>query len=128
MHRAIVLTFDFLGLHYWSGAPEACFWLRNEHLHRFRVEATVQVHDWNRDLEFITESENLKRDYLQGIERHQTSQIYRLHERSCELVAEEIFDLIRAGGNKPLSVTVSEDGNWQGAVFTDTEDEPHNYE
>ncbi len=116
MRSCVTLEFDFNGLHYWSQAPMECFWLKQPHMHKFKVQATVEVGHSDREVEFITKSNWLYEAYCSTLEMWMDTGVLLLKERSCEVIAAEVFGICVENGLKPIQVRVSEDGNWSGQV------------
>lgn len=78
------------------------------HMHYFFIKVWVEVQHSNRDIEFIQLGRLLEQLYGQ--------QILDLNSRSCEMIAEELFDQLHARWPKSeIRIDVSED-NINGAL------------
>lgn len=110
-YRTITVRTQFKGLHAYENAPENVAFLRANHRHLFKVEATISVNHDNRDLEFFTVQDELERLILPFI-------TLQKNLGSCEMIAERIATgLINLYGvDRDYKVMVSEDGESDGTV------------
>lgn len=83
--KTITIRTSFEGTHCYPNAPEDVKFLREEHRHIFYIEATVEVLNNDREIEFIL----LKRDVNQWIGKHCDSKtkLWEMGTMSCESVA-----------------------------------------
>jgi hypothetical protein len=88
------------GFHHWPDAPEADRHLRHEHRHLFYLRAETAVEDHDREISF----EELRTALDLGWPGP------ALGRRSCEQVAADLSDYLSERFGRPVSVTVSEDG------------------
>lgn len=111
--RWIEVTFQKEGIHCYPAAAEDpnledVSFLAHPHRHmfHFRVRITVQHND--RDIEFIQFKRWLESLYVGTLE---------LNYKSCEMLAEELIDRIKARyGGRLIDVEVFEDGE-NGAIL-----------
>lgn len=97
---AVVRT-TFEGSHCWPGAPEGPEeHLRNTHRHLFHVTVWVEQRHDNRDIEYLGFKRWLDGELRTG----------ELGARSCEMLADEIKDIVRRKTGTRVRVEVSEDG------------------
>lgn len=100
-HTDIVVRLTFEGFHRWPGAPDHRAYLRDSHRHLFHVEARVEVHHDDRELEFHD-----VQGFLREVLPHGD-----LGARSCEMLARELVNAItRRYGERRVRVGVFEDG------------------
>jgi hypothetical protein len=77
--------------------------LANPHFHYFHFEVAIEVFQNDRDIEFIQFSRWLQRLY--------SNDTLQLNSKSCEMLAEELIDRIKAEyPTREINVGVSEDG------------------
>jgi hypothetical protein len=77
--------------------------LANPHFHYFHFEVAIEVFENDRDIEFIQFSRWLQRLY--------SNDTLQLNSKSCEMLAEELIDRIKAEyPTREIKVGVSEDG------------------
>lgn len=104
----IFVTTQFEGIHCYPDAPDEVAFLRSPHRHMFHVRATLEVFHDDRELEFIL----VKR----ALDQFVTGDA--LQHRSCEMIAREILNFLRAKyGVRSSAVEVSEDGE-NGATIS----------
>ena len=53
MERTIVVKTQYEGIHCWPEAPDEVNFLKSLHRHIFNIEVEVEVHNDDRDIEFI---------------------------------------------------------------------------
>ena len=83
--------------------------LANKHMHYFYIKVWVEVNHLNRDIEFI----QLRR-WLESLYNGNTLQ---LNNKSCEMIAEDLFEVIaNRYPNLEVRIDVSED-NINGALI-----------
>ena len=98
----IWVTTQFEGLHCWPEAPDEVAFLRNQHRHIFHVRLEIEVHNDDRDLEFL-----MVKKWLNGVIEKYIADDGRL---SCEQIAKEILEAGRqAYPNRNMLCEVSED-------------------
>lgn len=115
--QTINVSTMFNGVHHWKDAPDAVAFLRNEHRHFFYVNVTFEVHHADRYLEFL-----IVKNFIDGLIISQFGEYHpdlpntrQLGERSCEMIAKVLYDLIEAVYPTVQSVSVSEDGENGGS-------------
>lgn len=113
IRRYITVRDQYEGWHSYNDAPDAVSFLRHEHRHIFKWDATIEVFHDDRELEFFL------------VKLHVGTQLkYWLNTKkhrdlgSCEMQAEEILNymLKEYGEDRAMWVTVSEDGESDGTV------------
>ncbi len=96
-----------------TGGWDDVSFLANQHMHYFHFEVAVEVFYNDRDIEFIQFSRWCQRQY-----EHSTMSV---NSKSCEMLAEELIELIaETYPNRNIKVTVLED-NINGATLEYTE-------
>lgn len=110
--RLIWVTTQRVGWHAYPFAPDQVSYLRSRHRHLFKIKVTVSVEHEDREIEFHM--------FLTWLE-HQLGNTIELNNRSCESLAEEILNNVRAtyGSERYVAVEVSEDGECGAIVSTD---------
>ncbi len=99
----IKIRFEFEGIHCWPEAPEQVSFLKNSHRHLFKVEAVMNVHHHDREMEFFI----VKKDLQELVK----TLGFDLGRMSCEDMAHRIYQHIRFVYNRSfVRVEVSEDG------------------
>lgn len=112
--RKIYVKFQKEGIHKYPAAahtPELqdVAWLANDHRHIFYFIVSISVEHNDRDIEFI--------QFKRWLESLYSSNTLELNYRSCEMIAEELFEKISAKyPNRSITIDVSED-NENGAVL-----------
>jgi len=115
--RWIKVNTEFRGIHCWPECPypDVAF-LRNPHRHTFKVEVKVLIDHDDRDIEFFQFQHRLDQVisdwYFKGTQPgHKNIEPVDLGRKSCEQIAEDIFQVLRAYGyNRRMVICVSEDG------------------
>lgn len=110
MERTIVVKTQYEGIHCWPEAPDEVKFLRSLHRHIFNVEVEVEVHNNDRDIEFIMLKHRINHWLSLQFDDDGVWQMGRL---SCEQVAEMVIDLVREKLNdkeRVISCYVDEDG------------------
>lgn len=105
---------EFVGFHSWPEAPKHLSYLADTHRHKFFVQATVEVTEGDRQLEFHEVKEAL--DEMIG-----TLKLRGPHTDSCEVMAEQLIgELVEEyGGHRHYRVAVWEDNENGGeAIWT----------
>lgn len=101
--RMIYVTFRKRGIHSFPNAPEAVGYLAHEHRHTFWFKVSIEVQHSDRDIEF-----HLFQDWLEGL---YDTDVLRLGGRSCETIAEELYEHIaKRHPGRSVEIDVSEDG------------------
>lgn len=126
----IFVTFEREGIHYYPQAltdptlntPDNPLtqvdFLSSPHRHIFKFRVEISVNHNDRDLEFIQEKR-----YLQTILSEGTPGPYMFGAKSCEMIAEELYEAIQHRyAGRTVTIEVSEDGE-NGAIVTFN---PHN--
>lgn len=109
---------QFEGYHYYPDAgkvdPRIEF-LEHKHRHLFKVEAKIEVHEHNRELEFFL----VKWKLQEIIDKFLANTEIKTY--SCELIGEYILHglILEYGGSRIYEITVSEDGESDGIVYYD---------
>lgn len=104
MTAVIRVRFSESGMHCWPTAPERRAYLRNLHRHLFIVTVeTPVVHD-EREIEFHDLLEDAK------------DMFHISGDWSCEQAARMLAQKLVNGYSRPMTVTVSEDGECEAQV------------
>ena len=110
MERIIVVKTQYEGIHCWPEAPDEVKFLRSLHRHIFNVEVEVEVHNDDRDIEFIM----LKHQINHWLSlQFDDDGVWQMGRLSCEQVAEMVIDLVQEKLNdkeRVISCYVDEDG------------------
>lgn len=101
--------------HNWSDCPiKDVSFLRDKHIHKMFITVEVIVQHLDRQVEFFV----LRSDLLHAIDAlypiDVKMQIYDLGQRSMEMVAKDLFDILCNCPYNVISVTCSEDGFFSG--------------
>ena len=115
--RYITVPFQKEGIHYYPGADTNSLLATNDwddvsflgykHFHYFFFRVTIEVFENNREIEFIQFSRWLQRLYSENI--------LELNHKSCEMIAEDLINVINNKyPNREIIVEVYED-NINGA-------------
>ena len=110
MERTIVVKTQYEGIHCWPEAPDEVNFLKSLHRHIFNVEVEVEVHNDDRDIEFIMLKHRINHWLSLQFDDNGVWQMGRL---SCEQVAEMVIDLVQEKLNdkeRAISCYVDEDG------------------
>jgi hypothetical protein len=111
--------FESEHLHHFPGAPALekpegvehdVSFLQHPHRHIFKFRVDVEVSDLNREVEFI-----LMKRALQHVVDDEWA--YDLGAKSCEMMAFDLYEVVKEFGWVPKRIEVSEDGE-NGAVVT----------
>jgi len=109
----ICVRFQREGFHKWDNAPDNRAYLRETHRHVFHVEAQVEVHTDEREIEFHDLLCFCKQKFPQG---HRGN----LGGQSCETLARKLVEEIReAYPKRMVKVSVFEDGEVGAIVRID---------
>lgn len=101
--KFIWVTFQREGIHMYPDAPEGVEFLRNPHRHIFHFRVELEVFHDDRDVEFILFKRELEAQYAEGI--------MQLDYKSCEMIAEELYEYISEEyPGRDIVINVSEDG------------------
>lgn len=117
MERTIVVKTQYEGIHCWPEAPDEVKFLRSLHRHIFNVEVEVEVHNDDRDIEFIMLKHQINHWLSLQFDDNGVWQMGRL---SCEQVAEMVIDLVQErlrNATRKITCRVDEDGE-NGAAVT----------
>lgn len=118
--RMIWVTFQREGIHKYPGADtdpalatgdefDVSF-LGFPHRHIFHFKVGIQVFHNDRDIEFIQFKRWLEKSFNDGL--------MQLDNRSCEMVSDELYDMIAARYSKrDIEITVSEDGENGSTIY-----------
>jgi hypothetical protein len=80
------------------------------HRHMFGFKVGIQVFHNDRDLEFIQVKRWLENQYTNGI--------LELNHKSCEMIADELYEIIATRyPNRDITISVSEDGENGCEIF-----------
>lgn len=121
--RMIWVTFQKEGIHVYPAAAtdpklktndeyDVSF-LGTPHRHIFHFTVAIQVEHSDRAIEFIQFKRWLENQYKDGI--------LQLDYKSCEMIAEDLYDVIAIRyPNRDIQISVSEDGE-NGATLTFTD-------
>lgn len=121
--RMIWVTFQKEGIHVYPAAAtdpklktndeyDVSF-LGTPHRHIFHFNVAIQVEHSDRAIEFIQFKRWLENQYKDGI--------LQLDYKSCEMIAEDLYDVIAIRyPNRDIQISVSEDGE-NGATLTFTD-------
>lgn len=110
MERTIVVKTQYEGIHCWPEAPDEVKFLRSLHRHIFNVEVEVEVHNDDRDIEFIMLKHRINHWLSLQFDDDGVWQMGRL---SCEQVAEMVIDLVQEklkDKERVISCYIDEDG------------------
>lgn len=119
VERMIYVTFQRKGLHRFPDAATNQRWrdvsyLGNEHRHLFKFKVSIAVEHDDRELEF--------HQFLNWLEGLYEGSILNLDHKSCEMIADELYSLIKTKYPKRrVIIEVSEDGEC-GCVVEYTEE------
>jgi hypothetical protein len=118
--RTIWVTFQREGIHKYPGADtdpslatgdeyDVSF-LGFPHRHIFHFKVGIQVFHNDRDIEFIQFKRWLEKSFNDGL--------MQLDYRSCEMVSDELYDMIATRYPKrDIEITVSEDGENGATIY-----------
>jgi hypothetical protein len=121
--RMIWVTFQREGIHHYPGANvdkslatgdefDVGF-LGFAHRHMFHFKVGIQVFHNDRDIEFIQFKRWLEAGFKEGI--------LELNNRSCEMISDELFEMIaNRYPSRDIEITVSEDGENGATIFYNT--------
>lgn len=109
MKKEIIVRFTIPGTHQWVNAFPQVSFLRNIHRHIFHVAAYFEVHDNDREIEFIYKEREIKAFLLQKYGDNGECNFGTL---SCEDIAMEI--LVQFHANR---VEVNEDGQGGAVIY-----------
>lgn len=97
------VTFRRPGMHRWPDAPEETAYLRSPHRHVFHFRVWISVEHDDREIEFHA--------FLAWIESLYDHRTLNLDYRSCEMLADELYQRISARHpGREVWIEVSEDG------------------
>ena len=102
--KYIWVTFQREGIHCYPAAPDGVEFLKHPHRHMFHFRVMLEVFHNDRDVEFILFKRELEQLYSESI--------LQLDHKSCEMMAEDLYEYIDANGyeNRDVVIEVSEDG------------------
>jgi hypothetical protein len=126
--RTIFVRFQKEGIHKYpaaatdpnlaTGDEYDVSFLATPHRHIFHFEVTIEVFHNDRDIEFIQFKRWLENQYSQGI--------LALDYKSCEMISDDLYDVIATRyPNRNLVIQVSED-NENGATIVYNTHQPYN--
>jgi len=110
MSTFIYIQTQFIATHYWKDAPDDVAFLKNPHRHIFHVRVDFEVKHNDREIEFFQEKKLL--DWHIHYEYKNN-----LGQKSCEMVAAEIFYFLQVCDMPVVKVECNEDGE-NGAYVT----------
>ncbi len=114
MRKFVKVKLEVPGFHYWKNAPDKVSFLRLLHRHLFKIEVIVEVVHGNRDVEFFI----LQSDITPFFANFETlGCAIDFGQRSCEQIAEELFNFLVKQKYKVEQVEISEDGENSGFVM-----------
>ncbi len=104
----VIVSHQVPGFHHWPGAPDDVAYLRYMHRHLFLIVVGWKVSHDNRDVEFHTAQDWIRKEYPTPT---------NFGSRSCEQLAKELgTKLIEAGLPAPTFVEFWEDGEFGARV------------
>lgn len=106
MSARIFVRFQSAGIHHWPGATGERAYLATPHRHQFHVEVAVPVTHDDREVEFHDLLEFCRSAFPTG----------DLGAMSCEMLARQLGDAVMQRYLRPVTVTVSEDGECGSVV------------
>lgn len=110
--NTIIVRTDAEFIHRYMGAPEGVEFLKEWHRHRIKITVEMEVFHDDRELEFILVRRLIDSNIING-----TIGLYYV-EKSCELVAREIAELLIATyGDRRMRIEISEDGENSGVYY-----------
>jgi hypothetical protein len=109
--QLVFCTFRQPGFHRWEGAPERYEYLASWHRHEFHVRVEVIVNHSNRDLEFIHLKQVARCAFGRMGSKEESYDGHLMYgSKSCEMLALELGERLRADGITAYAIEVSEDG------------------
>lgn len=108
----VIARLQVEGIHRWLQCPiPEVSYLKNYHRHMFHIEATTEVTQMDREVEFIELAHEIK-THLHNKYFSTHHQCLFLEDLSCEMIAQELVQIFNL-----TSCSVSEDGEG-GAIVT----------
>jgi len=98
----VMVTHRVPGFHYWPGAPPEVSYLSHRHRHMFLIIASVVVSHSNREVEFHTLQNDVRRSFRDDG--------HDFGSRSCEMIARELASHLGSQGYVVSWVEAWEDG------------------
>lgn len=114
--RTVWVTTSFVGFHFWPDAPLARGYLRAPHRHRFGVRVEVPVDHDDREMEFHDLLDAVHFQVQQLAPVNELTGVSHCGGYSCEMMAERIAQNLRENFDRPVTVTVDEDGECGATV------------
>lgn len=111
MSRSITVRFAVPGFHSWPEAPPHRIYLAARHRHLFGISVTMPVRHDDREVEFHDLRDEAE-ELLQGIAEAGSD----FGRQSCEDIARRLAEAIGDLHDRPVTVTVSEDGECEATV------------
>lgn len=100
--KMIWVTFQRAGFHRYRNAPDDVGYLALVHRHLFKFKVSIEVFHDDREVEF--------HQFLRWLEALYNDALF-LDNRSCEMIADELAELIKDSyPGRDLVIEVSEDG------------------
>ena len=106
-HAEIFVRFQAEGFHRWEDAPEGRSYLSSTHRHIFHVEVRITTTHDDREIEFHDLKDFCMMEFSEG----------DFGKMSCEMLARDLGEIVAFNYNRPVSVSVSEDGECGAIVF-----------
>lgn len=106
MTARIFVRFQSAGIHHWPAATGARAYLAVPHRHQFHVEVAVPVSHDDREVEFHDLLDFCRSEFPTG----------DLGAQSCEMLARQLGEAVLRRYHRPVTVTVSEDGECGSVV------------
>ena len=119
VRRCISIKTSFVGFHRWPSAPPELQYLAHPHRHQFGVEASVWVGHADREVEFHTLRRAVDEYCLFAYSNQVCPPFEQVMHKSCEMIAEEIADMLKSKAYDVAWVGVDEDGENKGFVIYD---------
>lgn len=116
--RSIEVRVDVDGYHFWPQPTAHRRYLGERHRHRFQVTVALAVLHNEREVEFHDLMDRT-REVLRTIATVDGAGVHDFGPSSCEHIAEAIAVGFAAEYERPVRVTVSEDGDASSSVTAD---------
>jgi hypothetical protein len=115
LNKFVEVKLSVTGLHNWPNAIEGVGFLSHPHRHKFFFVVKIKVSDGDREVEFFLFQKTLERVISETFTRADSAVDYDFGSRSCEMIAEEVFNTLH-GVCSVQSVWVYEDMENGGGV------------
>jgi hypothetical protein len=104
----VIVRTDVVGYHAWEGAPPHRAYLGTRHRHVFKFEVGVRVDHRDRQVEFHDLLDSVHKS-LRGSDANLIG-VANFEGRSCEMIANELVEMLTVVGYSVAYVEVWEDG------------------